>query len=249
MAQTLWPIEWPKNIELDGYTPEQLDIAERFAAAAMYHLSGRRYGRNKITVMPCANTCKHPRMDFGDPWHPVLLESGRVGNCFCHGGCSCDSAPSVLLDSPVGGIVEVIIDGVALPKTAYRVENGYKLVRLDGKGWPACSGDRFTVTYYNGYAPGKLGEIAAGYLAAEYLKLFNPTDRRETCRLPSGVTSIARAGVNIEIQGGMFPDGVTGIKEVDSFLVMVNPNAIKVPPTIHSLDRPRRQRQVTWKGF
>lgn len=242
MTQTLWPVIWPTDIqELD---PEKVDAAERFAAAAMHHLTGRRVGHVAVTVMPCTRQCKCPG-DFGAPFHPVLMDSGRIANCFCQSGCSCDSAPRVMLDAPVGGIIRVISNGEEIPATSYEVQDGRWLVRTDGEGWPSCAGADFTVTYWNSHLPSKMGQMAAGYLAAEYLKLL---DNDKKCRLPAGVTSISRAGVNIEIETGMFPGGVTGLREVDTYIMMWNPYALKTPPTIHSIDK-KRNRQVTWKGI
>jgi len=54
------------------------------------------------------------------------------------GDCSCSRLCEAILPGPVGGIVEVLLDGVALPPTAYRVDNGNRLVRTDGDCWPAC---------------------------------------------------------------------------------------------------------------
>lgn len=241
MAQSLWPVKWPSSVDLDTIDPEHKDAAEMFAAMAMHHLTGRRVGIVPVTVMPCSRRCKHP-YDYGIPFHPILMDSGQIANCFCHGGCSCDNINKVELEMPVGEIYEVRVNGEIVPNTSYRVENGRWLVRTDGKDWPSCAGDNFTVRYNRAYAPDTAGEIAAGLMAAEYLKLL-ADDRK--CRLPVGVTSIARAGVNIEIQTGMFPGGVTGMRDVDTYLLMWNPNGIRVAPTVHSPDR-KRNRQITW---
>lgn len=241
MAQPIWPIIWPIGTE-----PTDDDLkarAEMFAGAVMRHLTAGRVGNVSITVMPCGGRCAHPR-DHGDPFHPVLLESGQMANCFCHGGCSCESAPRVYLDGPVGSITQVMIDGEVVPDTAYRVENGTWLTRTDGKGWPSCSGDKFTVTYMQGNPVDLMGQIAGGVLAVEYVKLINEDKK---CRLPQGVRSINRAGISIEIESGIFPGGRTGMQEIDSYLIMWNPYALKTAPTVHSPDR-RRNRQVTWRA-
>ena len=36
----------------------------------------------------------------------------------------------------------------------------------------------------------------------------------------------------------MFPDGMTGIREVDAYLISINPNALKMPPMVWSPDVP-----------
>lgn len=242
MPNTIWPVKWTTDIT--AVDPETVDIAEKFAGSVLRMLTGRRVGNVPVTVMPCARTCAHPRnVALGNPFHPILLETGQMANCFCNGSCSCDSAPKVYLDSPVGAIVEVKVNDAIVPPTSYRLENGNWLVRTDGEGWPPCAGDRFTVTYMNGHPVDAIGQYVAGVLAAEYLKAMS-ADKK--CRLPAGVRSLSRAGVTIEVETGMFPGNVTGLKEVDSYLMLWNPSGMKIAPTIHSIDR-RRNRQVSWR--
>lgn len=242
MVQTIWPVKWMRDIT--SVDEELVDIAEQFAGAVMRMLTANRYGNVHVTVMPCSDRCVRPNITAGAPLLPYPSAGKLRGTCRCNGGCSCASAPSVYLDSPVGGIIEVKVDGVILPETSYRVDDGNWLVRTDGEGWPSCAGEDFTVTYVNSYKVSFLGEIAAGALAAEYLMLI---DGDAKCQLPTGITSISRQGVNIEITSGMFPDGLTGIREVDTYLSMVNPYGLKTPPTIHSVDR-KRNRQTTWRA-
>lgn len=246
MAQTLWPIEWPQDVVDDtSITDQEKAVAELWASQILHHLTAQRIGIVPVTVMPCGNRCKHPR-DMGDPFHPVLLDTGQMANCFCHSGCQCDNTPRVRLDAPVGHIISVTIDGEDLPSSAYRVINGRWLERVDGQGWPSCSGDRFTVTYSNSYAPDQMGRLVGGFLAREYLKLLSGDQKN--CRLPEGVTSVARAGVTMEFETGLFPGNLTGIPEVDTYLIRHNPHALKVQPKVYSVDKPRNN-QVTWKGL
>lgn len=245
-----WPVEWPAASNADDLDEDQRYLAETFAVDALKMLTLYRVGTKPVTVMPCAKTCHRPNADAialsGSPFHPVLLTSGAYGNCWCAGGCSCKSAPSVLLDTPVGIIESVVVDGVELPTSAYRVEDGNRLVRLDGEGWPACAGDSFTVTYSQSYPVDLMGQYAAGVLAAEYLKLIGA--ERGKCRLPSSVTNVVRQGMTFEIARGMFPDGVTGMPEVDSFILRWNPHALKTRPMVYSPDI-KRNRQVTFGGY
>jgi hypothetical protein len=69
------------------------------------------------------------------------------------------------------------------------------------------------------------------------------------CRLPTAVTSIARQGVTMEVSSGMFPDGMTGIREVDAFLSSINPNALRIPPKVWSPDLvTAKHRYPTWQA-
>ena len=65
------------------------------------------------------------------------------------------------------------------------------------------------------------------------------------CRLPQGVTSIVRQGVSFEIEGGAFPNGFTGIREVDAWIALWNPDGLRQQAKVYSPDlkRPR----LTWR--
>lgn len=234
-----WPIAWPGGNPPDGATLEQVRRAELLATVALRKLTLYRVGGEPLTVMPCAGTCCRPMR--ASWFYPVLLENGMYANCFCSDGCNCGNVPSVLLEGPVGYIVDVRVDGVALPPSSYRVEDGTRLVRLDGDSWPACAGDHFTVTYLQGYEVDELGEFIGGILANEFLMAL--TDERK-CRLPAETTSVARQGINLTFETGLFPGGVTGIREVDLYVQQWNPNGLKVKPTVWSPDR-KRNRTVT----
>ena len=206
----IWPVAWPAYADADNLDPEVKERAELFASNVLRMLTLYRVGGEPITAMPCTRTCRHPNTAAfalgAMPFDPILLGTGQYANCWCGSDCTCGSAPTVILDAPVGRIDSVIIDGIALPTTAYHVEDGNKLIRLDGKGWPSCAGKRFTVTYLKGYPVDTMGEYAAGVLAAEYLKLLG--NDRKGCRLPSSVTNVTRQGLTFEIARGV-PDGVT----------------------------------------
>jgi len=51
----------------------------------------------------------------------------------------------------------------------------------------------------------------------------------------------------MELSTGMFPDGTTGIKEVDAYLMQWNPYGLRTRPEVYSPDLPR-QHAVTWKA-
>ena len=59
------------------------------------------------------------------------------------------------------------------------------------------------------------------------------------CRLPRGVTEISRQGVSMTIEGELFPNGQTGIPEVDAFIFLWNPFNMKTRPRVYSPDMPR----------
>lgn len=245
----IWPIDWPINVELEEYDEYLVQRAEEGAAKSLRILTLYRVGGLPITVMPVTHGCCKPFTggQFGHsylPFYPILTGTGQYANCFCSNGCGCGSVNAVNLRMPVGRIDEVKVNGVILPPTAYRVEDGHKLVRLDGERWPSCAGDNFTVTYLNGYEVDVYGQFVAGLLAEEWLKMFTNPDE---CRLPSGLVSASRQGMSYEIAQGLFPDGVTNIPEVDLYIRQWNPYAMKAIPEVYSPDMDT-QREITWEA-
>lgn len=244
----IWPILWPGGEPPEGADPFMAERAEILAGQTLRMLTLNRVGGEPITVMPCARTCRNPHgysaAHWMIPFHPILLDSGAYANCFCGSNCGCSRADAVTLTAPVGRIDEVKVDDVVLPDTAYHVEDGNRLVRLDGEGWPPCAGPKFTVTYLNGHEVDELGEYIGGLLAMEYLNAMTASKK---CRLPANVTTVSRQGISMELSTGMFPDGTTGIKEVDAYLMQWNPYGMRTRPQVYSPDLPR-QHAVTWKA-
>lgn len=247
-----WPIDWPADVNLGDYDTYVVQRAEEAAANTMRLLTMYRVGGLPITVMPRGQTCSRPLYasqyagQIGNsyvPFYPILLSSGMYANCFCSDNCDCGPVEWVYIMGPVGRVDAVVIDGVELSPSAYHVE-GNRLIRTDGGSWPACGGDSFTVTYLNAYPVDTQGQQAAGYLAREYLKLFSSTGQ---CRLPRGTEAINHMGASLQIDKTMFPNGMTGLDEVDLYLTRWNPNGLKVPPTVTSIDMPVN-RQINWEA-
>lgn len=248
---TVWPIDWPLSVDITAQDPYNIQIAEAAAGDTMRVLTLYRVGGLPITVKPQTNSCCAPYRGHwvgqsGNsylPFWPVLLNNGSYANCFCADGCGCDDRSYVLLATPVGRIDSVVVGGVELSANAYQVEDGNKLVRVDGGKFPSCAADdTFTVTYLNAYEVDVLGQAAGGLLAAEYLKLLtNPA----SCRLPKGVTQVSRQGMQFTIDAGMFPGGITNIPLVDTYIYKWNPNGLKTRPMVYSPDLPPH-RTISW---
>lgn len=255
-----------------AYTPEELaeldpvvvERAEALAWSTLAALTGFRLSLCPITIRPCASRCNMQTWyvapvgsgNFagappGSAFSPYVSNGAWFNACGCVSSwdCSCSTLCEVILPSTVGGITEVWLDGAVLDPTAYRVDNGNRLVRVDGECFPACQdmsiNDRadggLWVTYYPGVGPNDLFRYAAGVLANEFYKACSGKD----CRLPSGVTNITRAGITMEVAPGTFPGGMTGIAEVDAVIRIYNPYALKSPPRVLSPDR-RFGRVQTW---
>lgn len=220
------------------------DRAKALAAQTMRALTAYRVGGCPVTVRPCKRGCVEGSAHWlwtGVTFRPVAWGGQWVNSCGCNSTCSCGPLEEMALPAPVGRVDRVLVDGQPLPVTAYRVDNGNRLVRLDGGLWPVCQNmdkpdtevGTMSVTYLNAYAVDGLGAYAAGVLACEYAKACAGAK----CRLPSGVTDIARRGISMTITTGLFPDGVTGIREVDAYILRWNPNGLRMAPRVWSPDQ------------
>ena len=226
----------------DPDTAPMVESSEAFAWSLLASLTGYQIGVCPVTVRPCAARCAP-----SDTWliAPVSrAHSAALGNrigflnpyisggvwynaCGCRQACECANLPTVELPGPVGGIQSVMLEGVELDSTAYRVDNGNLLVRTDGEAWPACNDGTFEVTYYRGAAPNAMTNRAAGVLANEFLQ----SCLGNSCRLPSNVTRASRGGESYEFSTMDFPEGDTGgaIPEVDALIRIYNPNRMTQP--------------------
>lgn len=227
--------------------PDEIDAgirayAEQMAWDTLSALSGGYLAINPVTVRPLTKRTSGLGAPVG-PFNPHYERGGWRNN-------SCDTVPELALEAPVGRVVNVLIDGVELTPSAYRLDNGNLLVRQDGGVWPTNQDlsaplgapNTFAVTYYQGYPVDDSVRFIAGVLAEEYRK-----DRmgEHGCRLPEGVASITRQGVSFEVSSGLFENGLTEIREVDALLRVLNPHRQKSPPRIVSPDSLRRLRRTT----
>lgn len=242
-----WIIDWPAAADADKAAagPELVKLAEEYSAASMRMLTLQRVGGLPITVMPCGRTCTSPlmKLDMFSP-APFYPSARDLKTCNCGLGCSCPDVGGVALTGPVGGIVEVKLYGAVLDPTEYRVEDD-RLIRNSGAAWPACGGKDFTVTYLNARPVDSMGAYAGGVLAWEFLKSLTASKK---CRLSARVTTLSRQGITMEMTPGLFPEGTTGIEEIDLYLRIWNPHGQKVAPKVYSIDTPR-QREVSWGAF
>lgn len=203
-----------------------LSSAVSMASEVLYELSGRTFqGWCQSVIRPCQNSwC------WGGPLGQQFLSRGHVVWNDSRGWrgyddepCSCGAwLQKIQLPGIAQSIVQVLIGGVVLAPTAYRLDPDNTLIRTDGGAWPICQnmaakGDQpgaFQVTYQHGYAPNEIARRAAAQLAREFYLACSLQD----CALPSGVVEIVRQGIKITRAANLFKDGATGLAMVDSFL-------------------------------
>lgn len=266
-----WPVDWScaDDAWVEDLDPGVKARAEALAASTLRALTAYQVGGCPVTVRPCAESCG--RTSYVEApvvggtasalggrvgqWWPHIGPGGDWVNtaCGCTQGCSCSFVPEVILPGPVGRIDTVLLDGAVLDPNAYRVDNGNRLVRMDGGVWPTCQhmarplGEpgTFGVTYLQGIPVDGLGAFVAGKLAIEFANACTGG----ACALPSGVTAIARQGVQMEISTGMFPGNVTGIIEVDAWVRTWNPYALAMPSIVWSPDVATARQVTIPRGF
>lgn len=226
-------------------------IAADFIQAAsdlLYEMSGRQFpGECSQTIRPCARRRWRHQVDAAPPgW------STGWGWCGCGGSsCDCGGLYSIELGAyPIVSVDRVMVDGVELDPSRYRVDDWRTLVRLqdaDGSnpGWPRVqqldlpdtAADTWSVEFTWGRMPPPAGVTAAAVLACELALACDP-ENQSKCRLPKTVTSVTREGITMVLSPSDFLDanGKTGLYEVDMFLRAYNPQ------------RARSRAKVWWPG-
>ncbi|QXN73686.1 head-to-tail adaptor [Gordonia phage Fitzgerald] len=237
-------IDWPIDIPDDSAavwaaaSAEAREQASAWAISVLWALSGRTFG----TVTEHVRPTPQPRVT-GSTYAGTLSSTypgRRVAPPLTTGydpgaGRGCRVAGVRLyLPGPIADVTAVGIDGVTLTPDAYRVIDGQYVRRVDGQHWPLRQDldaddtevGAWFVTYRRGVPAPTAARLAAGVMAVEYL---NDRAGRE-CRLPRGITQASRQGLSIEVDSrAYFTEGMTGIDEVDQWLLTVNPHGIARP--------------------
>lgn len=235
-----WPVDEGCCAEFGSYPVTVRNRAKALATQTLRMLTGYRVGGCPVTVTPRVYCSTHGWWYAARPISPFFPVANTSG-AWVNNGCVCGTFERVTLPGPVGRVDEVKVAGVALTNTAYEVVNGRHLVRTDDISWPAEL-DTVQVTYLRGIPVDGLGAYAAGVLACEYAKACSGAK----CRLPAGVTEVVRQGVAYTIATGAFPDGRTGIREVDAYLMRWNPNGLRADSTVWTPDMPTVN-TTTWR--
>lgn len=227
----------------------------RLATKVIWAATGRRYGICDAVIRPCGNdrrcgSCGS--FDFFGGWMRPLLLDGLWRNCLC--GCPCDCAPHCQIRLPgwVENVTQVMVDGVIIAPSSWRVDNHTWLVRTDGDCWPNCqdynvdspADGTMTVSYGVGQpVPDDILDITA-VLACEFAKACAAD---KGCRLPGRLQTLTRQGVtvsNVDIDT-VLKFGLTGITEIDMVIMADNPYGLKQKNFLYSYDTAPRYRVTT----
>ena len=265
LPDVCWPVDLGCCSNWDDYPPEVQERSLSLATTTLRSLTGYRVGGCPVTVRPCREQCWQPWMVTGYTGEPGMGDGGirpinlsgqwiNMG-CGCQRtDCACTQVCEVALPAPVGYIDSVQVGTQTVPAAWYRIDNGNKLVWAGPEVsdcWPLCQDmnaapgeeNTFAVTYLNALPVDGLASYAAGVMACEFAKACSG----QKCRLPTGVTNIARQGVSMTVNATGFPEGRTGLVEVDAWLRQVNPNAVQQPSRVWSPDL-LQPRVTTWSS-
>lgn len=229
-----WPVD-PACLgaEWDDLDPDVQERAIALASTTLHRLTAYRVGGCPLTIRPCTDGMCWGYFEWwgsGGIFNPYIDGVGKWHNsCGC-GGSGCATNCEVPLPQPVGGIVQVKVDGVVLDADDYQLQDGNILVWIgaDPCPWPKVQSlskpdteaGTFSVTLLNSYPVDNLGATAAAFLAMEFARACKPKGK---CALPRGVVSVVRNDISFEIEAGLFPNGQTGIDVVDAFIDAWNP--------------------------
>lgn len=249
----------PCLLEGQPVPQETINNAKLAASQLVWALTGRQFGCCSVSIRPCRKKCQEscciPGItDSGYPWYPVHQLDGTWTNvtCDCKDECSCNSLCEILLPDPVCYVEEVVIDGVIIDSSTYRVDEFRRLVRLGIECWPECNDltkpdtevGTWSVTLTYGRPPPQLVLLAAAEMACEIIKNCSG----KACRLPQRVSSVTRQGISVSFLDDMaFLDkGLTGLYFVDLAARTWNPNQLMRRPTVYSPDSVNQWRVTTW---
>ena len=226
------------------------------ASDILFELSGRQFpGSCQETVRPCSQHASLDGAPNRDVEYSAVYRYPSACSCQRSSSCTCSRIPSIRLGAyPITAIDEVLIDGVALPTTAYTVHDWRWLVRIDGETLPCCQNmllasteeDTFEVTYTYGSPPPPAGVMAAAELACQLALSCQPETLGE-CRLPSRVTNITRQGVSMVVLDPMsfLDNGRTGLYQTDLFIAAYNKHGLTRRASVISPDLRPAVRRVT----
>jgi len=233
------------------------DNAVTLSSYVLWALTGRQFGDCPIMVRPCGQQIGQTYRTYGvwtdgyydgsigPNWTPYVDVGGAWRNCGCASACSCVPSSQVKLAGPVTSITEVLVNGLVVPASDYRVDVAqgiYWLVAENGRVWPDCQdfnqpangSNAFQVTYTRGRALPAGGPQINGLLACEFAKLC----AGQACALSPAATSISRDGVTYEILTAedLIAKGFTPMANVNQWVFAANPRGLIQRPRVFSFD-------------
>lgn len=252
--EPIWCVELPTaSAAISGH-------AVQMATEILWARTGMIFDQCTLTIRPCRQDCwgndgwPGGWWQLGAPYPMPALINGSWYNITCgscSGDCSCTTVSEILLPGPVTSINKVKVDGDTLSKSAYRLDDWRKLVRLDGQMWPTCNNlnlsaqnvGTWSVNLTYGIPVPTMGRMAVGELAYQLILACLGDD---CCKLPYQVQQITRQGVSIKYPDisemfGMSRDGRVsnrlGLQYCDMFIDAANPYGLRQRSEVYKIDQ------------
>lgn len=249
-----WPALWT-GCSLPTGAASVTGVALDMASEVLWVMSGRRFSRCPTTLRPCREGCNDGMFyDTTDWWNwgggyprPRFFQGvwTNIACGQCLDGCSCTVVSKVRLPMPVSAILNVTIDGATLDPSAYQLYDYRDLIRQDGGQWPFCNDlskpngqpGTWSITVEVGEPVPMMGQWAVAELATEFAKALLCDN---SCQLPAPVQQIARQGVSMTFldPNEVYANGRLGLRFVDIFLSTFNPDGLRAPARVWSVDYP-----------
>lgn len=221
----------------DGYVSDDIIQANiNVATDLLFTLSGQQFTGECVEILrPCGN----PNCFMLNPAFPNISSwpNPLDPSAYPYESCGCNRTAKIDLGVwPITNVVYVKIDGEVIDPTTYRLDGNRFLVRMDGpgpdyvnEGWPHCQHldrpgtevDTFEVMVEFGIPAPDAGRYAVARLACELTKACTG----QACQLPGRVSSVNRQQLSFTmINPSMLDNGLTGLYEVDLFIMAYNPS-------------------------
>jgi hypothetical protein len=262
----------------DGTPIDQsiIDAAILAASQTLWAVTGRQFSLCQVDIRPCRACptevcCPEDGFGYGYgyPWFPVHQADGTWINvsCPCPTQCSCVNLCETPLPYPACSVDQVLIDGVVVDPTTYRIDDFERLVRVPPVSgisppvsgitnycWPTCNDLskpptevgtwQITVTY--GRPPPELVKLAAAEFACELIK----SCLNRPCILPRNVTAVTRQGITevFSDPSQFLPKGLTGLFLTDLAIRTYNPNQLMQRTLVYSPDVRKKWTRTTWQN-
>lgn len=253
------PVVWGDCF--DTLSPAVTGSALQAASELVWTLSGRQFGLCTQVLRPCRQECQGmpwpasgvqwPNVYPGQTYPLPFWWNGQWLNLTCGScasDCSCATVEEVALPGGVYQVLQVLIDGVELSPSSYRLDDNRLVVRTDGGAWPLCNDlskndtevGTWSITAQWGQPLPELGKIAVGELACEIGKYLSGQD----CALPAAITSLSRQGVSLSFVDAneALNNGKIGLHFTDMFLSAFNPGGLRARSRVYSVDGPNPRR-------
>lgn len=254
------PATWVSDC-FTSLSPAVTGAALQAASELVWSLSGQRFGFCTQVLRPCRRECQGQPWPFAENVWPYTQPgqtyplpvwwNGQWLNLTCGScasDCSCNTVEEVTLPGGVYQVLQVLIDGVELPASSYRLDDNRLVVRTDGGMWPLCNDlskdddqvGTWSITAQWGEPLPEIGKLAVGELACEFGKYLSGQD----CQLPQAVTNLSRQGVSLTFGDPeqALDAGRLGLQFTDMFLSAYNPGKLRARSQVYSVDGPNPRR-------